>query len=151
MVPQGLIEQDFDQVLNRLGRVLILFLLLEIVLLQELDHLLTPWAKLAVELHHRHVLHHEVIGLLATFSLSSSGDGYIHLFVRLGIILLFLLEQDVLYNCRMLTHNLTRVLPRMMRIVLVDHPQDGRDVGVNIGTWVKVPLSSVIIELDLLH
>jgi hypothetical protein len=50
-----------------------------------------------------------------------------------------------------LAHNLTRVLPRMMRIVLVDHPQDGRDVGVNIGTRVKIPLSSVIIELDLLH
>lgn len=48
--------------LDGFGRVLVLFLLLEIILLQVFNHLLTSWPKLTVELYHWHVLNDKIIG-----------------------------------------------------------------------------------------
>jgi len=82
--------------LNCLEGVLVLLLLLEVVLFKELYHLLSPRAKLAVELHHRHVLDNQVVGFLAPFRLSGGCDSYVYLLACLITILLLLLQKDVL-------------------------------------------------------
>lgn len=46
VVAESLVKQDFDQVLDSFGWVLVILLLLEIVLFQVLDHLLPPLPKL---------------------------------------------------------------------------------------------------------
>ncbi len=46
MIAEGLVQQDLDQMLDSFGRVFVILLLLKIVLLQVLDHLLSPLPKL---------------------------------------------------------------------------------------------------------
>ena len=46
MIAESLVQQDLDQMLDSFGRVLVILLFLKIVLLQVLNHLLSPLPKL---------------------------------------------------------------------------------------------------------
>ena len=61
MISKGGIKQNLYKMLDCLGRILVLFLFLEIVLLQKLNHFLASRSKLTIELNHRHILDNQIV------------------------------------------------------------------------------------------
>jgi hypothetical protein len=141
-------------VLDRLSWVLVVFLFLEVILLQVLNHLLPPLSKLTVELYHGHILNHQIIspcisiflptlprcsGLL---TLINSRINHCHLF-RL-LIHLKLLPKYVPLDLTLLPreHVPSKILiSATQKVMLVNHSKYGWNIRMNVTARIQTTVS----------
>jgi hypothetical protein len=137
MIAQGLIQKDFNKVLNGFSWVFIVLLFLKVVLFEIFDHLLTSCTKLRIELYHRHVFDDQVVrasafliiivvplSIVCSRNHSSLLSLLIDFELLLEYVLLDLALRESLYH--------VFLVGTLQEVMLIDHSQYWWDVRVHI-------------------